>query len=136
MSTVQNHSISGPSGDIPSITTLHLPNISTGEALARFAGDEARYRHWLEEFIDHGPAAMIQIKEALSNGSAETAIKLVHAFKGRTGMLGMSELHSISRTLEMALHNNEPASLWLDELALSVNEMSKDLSAALEKSAQ
>jgi two-component system sensor histidine kinase/response regulator len=131
VSTVQDNSISGPSGDTPSIASLHLPNISTAEALARFAGDETRYRHWLVEFIDHGPAAMIQIREALANGSTETAIKLVHALKGRTGMLGMSELHAISRTLEMALHSNEPSSLWLDELALSVAQMSKDLSTAL-----
>ncbi|MEI7612433.1 MAG: Hpt domain-containing protein [Betaproteobacteria bacterium] len=136
MSTVQDNSFSDPSGDTPSITSLHLPNINTAEALARFAGDETRYRHWLAEFIDHGPAAMIQIKEALANGSSETATKLVHALKGRTGMLGMSELHVISRALEMALHNNEPANLWLDELALSVDEMSKHLSAALGKPPQ
>ena len=121
--------------DLPT-ELLNSAKISTNEALARFAGDQARYRHWLVEFIDHGPAATAQIKQSISNGSHEAALKLVHALKGRTGMLGMSELHSITQTLEMTLRNREPAALWLDELELSVNEMSQALSAALVKTSK
>lgn len=114
-------------------TTLVVRNIHTTEALARFAGDEARYRHWLIEFIAHGPGAAMQIREAIGSGAHETAIRLTHALKGRTGMLGMAELHSIAQTLEMALKNNEPSSFWLDELERTAEEMSKDISVALGK---
>ncbi len=110
-----------------------LRNISLAEALARFGGDQARYQHWLIEFIDHGPAATAQIRQAITSGSQSAAIALVHALKGRTGMLGMSELHSISQTLEKALHNGEPPTLWLEELELSVNEMCKAIAQTLGK---
>ena len=38
-----------------------IRGIRIQEALARFAGDQQRYRHWLTEFIDHGPAAASQL---------------------------------------------------------------------------
>lgn len=132
MSEDQGNTASGQSEGHPlSAAPLNIRNVNTAEALARFAGDEARYRHWLLEFIDHGPGAAAQIRQAITKGSHEAAIKLVHALKGRTGMLGMTELQIISRTLEMALRSNEPAALWLDELEISVNEMGKAITEAL-----
>ena len=117
-----------PNLSIPSFT---LRNVRINEALARFGGNEERYRHWLVEFISHGPAAASQIRQAITNGSHDTAIKLTHALKGRTGMLGMNELYSIARTLEMALNNGEPTNLWLDELENTVNEMSEEIASVL-----
>lgn len=108
-----------------------IRNVRTQEALARFAGDKERYRHWLNEFITHGPAATTQIRQAITNGTPDMAINLAHALKGRTGMLGMIELHSIAQSLEMALRNNEPADLWLEELELTTEEMSKEIASVL-----
>ena len=53
----------------------------------------------------------------------------------RTGMLGMAELFSISHVLEMALRNDEPSLLWLEELERTVAGMSRDIAEALGKSA-
>ena len=111
------------------LTALH--GVQTREALARFAGDEARYRHWLLEFVSHGPAAASQIREAILNGSLETATVLAHSFKGRAGMLGMMELHSIAQSLEMTLRNGEPTALWLEELERTVAEMSRQIADVL-----
>lgn len=108
-----------------------IPNVHVSEALARFGGDEERYCHWLGEFVTHGPAASAQIRQAITGGSHDAAVKLVHALKGRAGMLGMVEIHSICQTLEMALRNGEPASLWLEELEQSAAEMSQSITAAL-----
>ena len=108
-----------------------IRNLRREEGLARFAGDEARYKHWLCEFIGHGPAAIVQIRQAINNGSAETAIRLAHALKGRTGMLGMAELHSIALSLEMTLRNKEPTALWLQELESTTHEMCKEIADAL-----
>ena len=115
----------------PSACSFSIRGIHTREALARFAGDEERYRHWLIEFISHGPAAATQIREAINNGSTEAAVKLAHSLKGRTGMLGMLELHSISLSLETTLINNEPTAIWLEELDRTIEEMGKAISAAL-----
>jgi len=114
-----------------SACTFTLRNVHTDEALARFIGDEPRYRHWLLEFVESGPAATGQIRQAITSGSLETAAKLAHGLKGRTGMLGMAELHSIAQTLEMALRNNEPILMWLEELERTVGEMVGEISAIL-----
>ena len=127
VSTLDNQS-NRPNLSIPSFA---LRNVRINEALARFGGNEERYQHWLVEFISHGPAAASQIRQAITNGSHDTAIKLTHALKGRTGMLGMNELYSIARTLEMALNNGEPTNLWLDELENTVNEMSEEIASVL-----
>lgn len=109
-----------------------LKDVRTQEALARFGGDEARYRHWLMDFVSHGPDATTQIRQAIADGSMDAAIKLTHALKGRTGMLGMKELHTISETLELSLRHGEPPSLWLDELESAIDAMRRDIEKALE----
>ena len=121
----------GPVANMPASALPALHGVQTREALARFAGDEARYRHWLVEFISHGPAAASQIREAILNGSLETATVLAHSFKGRAGMLGMMELHSIAQSLEMTLRNGEPTALWLEELERTVAEMSRQIADVL-----
>ena len=110
---------------------LTLRGIRVGEALARFAGNEQRFRHWLLDFGDYGPATARQIRSAITDGASERAIKLTHAFKGHSGMLGMDELHSIALSLEMTLKNGEPTELWLDELERTVAEMTREIQARL-----
>ena len=110
---------------------LAMPGINTAQAIARFSGDEGRYRYWLAEFVSHGPAAATQIRLAIDNGTRDTAVKLAHALKGRTGMLGMNELHSIAQSLEQCLKNGEPSTLWLEELESTVQEMSTAIASVL-----
>ena len=117
--------------DTQTAAQLAIPGINATQAIARFSGDEGRYRYWLSEFVSHGPAAAIQIRHAIDNGTRDTATKLVHALKGRTGMLGMNELHSIAQSLEQCLKNGEPSTLWIEELESTVQEMSKAISSAL-----
>jgi HPt (histidine-containing phosphotransfer) domain-containing protein len=107
-----------------------LPGVQTREAIARFAGDEQRYRHWLIEFISYGTETASRIRAALANDLPEQAINLSHALKGRVGLLGMTELHSIVQSLEMTLRNKEPSTLWLEELEHATDEMSRQISAA------
>lgn len=118
--------------DMPAtLSALALRGIHLAEALARFAGNEQRLRHWLLDFGSYGPCTAQQIRSAIEAGAHEQAIRLAHAFKGRSGMLGMAELHSIARSLEMSLKNCEPSTLWLDELETSVLEMSEQIVSAL-----
>ena len=110
---------------------LTVRGIRTDEALARFAGNEQRFRHWLRDFGSYGPATARQIRSAIVGGAGEQAIKLTHAFKGRSGMLGMAELHSIALSLELTLKHREPTELWLEELERTVAEMSREILAVL-----
>ena len=115
----------------PSTCAFTIRGVNVQEGLARFAGDEGRYRHWLLDFTNHGPEAAVQIRETIMNGTQEAAIRLTHAFKGRAGMLSIPELHSIALSLEMTLRNNEPSSLWLEELELTIKEMTEAITAEL-----
>ncbi|SDI45243.1 Hpt domain-containing protein [Propionivibrio dicarboxylicus] len=108
-----------------------LRRIRIDEALARFGGDQERYIHWLIEFTEHGPNAAAQIRQAITNGTIDAATKLAHALKGRTGMLGMGELHAICQTLELALRSGDPPLMWLEELETAVDEMRAQITTAL-----
>lgn len=119
------------SGGRPTPESLAIPGVNTAQAIARFSGDVGRYRYWLAEFVGHGPAAADQIRQAIDNGSRDTALKLAHALKGRTGMLGMTELHSITQSLEQCLKNGEPTTLWLEELESTVLQMSEQIAVVL-----
>ena len=110
---------------------LNIRNVRTHDALARFSGDEARYRYWLGDFIAHGPRTVRKIRAAVDTGEQETATRLVHSFKGRTGMLGMIELHALALALETTLRNGEPSGYWLDDLERTVTATCQDLTVAL-----
>lgn len=126
----QNDEAANPDKDTPA---LAIRGIRVKEALARFAGDGKRYRHWLAEFISHGPAATAQVRAALNKGTQDAALGLVHTLKGRAGMLGMVGIHSIAVSLESSLKNHEPTAFWLEELERTVAEMSQDIAAALDR---
>lgn len=114
-------------------STLVIRGVRVKEAIARFAGDETRYRHWLADFIRHGPTATSQIREATANNATDRAINLVHALKGRTGILGIVELHSIALSLEMTLRNGEPTGFWFEELERTIEEICREIAAALDE---
>jgi HPt (histidine-containing phosphotransfer) domain-containing protein len=118
--------------DLPeSACSFQLHNIRTNEALARFGGDEARLKHWLLDFMTYGTQARANIETAIGGGSQETAVSTIHAFKGRAGMLGMVELHSIAQSLEQCLRNGEPGEIWLDELTRTLSETQAEIGAVL-----
>jgi PAS domain S-box-containing protein len=107
--------ISDPVG--ASLSFPSLKGVDTAAGLARLGGNQARYRHWLMGIAEEGPATVVQIRETLAASHDEAARQLIHAFKGRVGMLGMDDLHLIASGLEAALKNGEPVSGRLDRMA-------------------
>jgi HPt (histidine-containing phosphotransfer) domain-containing protein len=115
--------------------SFRLRNVRYGEAVARFGGDETRFRHWLLDFTGYGVALVGQIRAAIATASIDIAISRAHALKGRVGMLGMADLHALAQALEVALRNGEAVTPGLDELERAVMETSAEISAALGKNA-
>jgi len=76
--------------------------------LARFAGNEQRYRHWLGEFLGEAPDYAQRIRQTLEHEGREAARQAAHAIKGRVGMLGMTGLHAVAAALETALKEGQP----------------------------
>jgi PAS domain S-box-containing protein len=101
----------------PPIASLPVLNgIDVETAVGRFAGNTARYRHWLMVFAEEGNAAARQIRQALDAGQTDVACRAAHALKGRLGMLGMGLLHAMVTSLEAALRNGTPVSELLEDL--------------------
>jgi HPt (histidine-containing phosphotransfer) domain-containing protein len=86
-----------------------MRGIDTHGGLALFVGDEARYRHWLTNFVEEAPGYVTQIRAAVASGHPEQGSSSAHILKGRGGMLGMGELQSIASALEMAMDARTPA---------------------------
>jgi PAS domain S-box-containing protein len=109
----------------------YLSGIDTAGGLSRLAGNETRYRHWLNEFIEEGPANARQIRQSLAAGNTEAARQVAHAFKGRVGMLGMNELHNAASALEAALRQGSPVEGWLNKLEQIIEQTRHEIQRAL-----
>ena len=108
-----------------------LVNIDTATGIGRFGGKEERYLSWLNLFVEEGPATVAEIRQLLGSSTSEAASRVAHAFKGRVGMLGMSELHPVVSALETTLRAAEPADELLDKVEEIVKQTSVEIKAVL-----
>jgi len=107
------------------LSTLH--GVDVAVALARFGGNEDRYRHWLAEFVATSGEIPDQIRSEITAGQRDMAGETAHAFKGRVGMLGMTDLHGIVCALESVLHDGTPTDEPISRLEQSINQMRDEL---------
>ena len=109
------------------LVSLRGIGIDVAAGLARFGGKEDRYRHWLREFIASAAGVPVQIRNEVAIGQADAAAKTAHTFKGRTGMLGMTELHHTVSMLETVLRDGTAADGLLGELERAIDGMNARL---------
>lgn len=100
-------------------------------ALARFGGNEQRYRHWLGKFIEESPALAPKIRSALASGRRDEAVTIAHTFKGSTGTLGLEKLKSLAEELETAVRRGRPAVPELRQLERAIDEARFEIAQAL-----
>ena len=108
-----------------------LRSIDTRAGLARFVGNEKRYRHWLTEFLADAPGYAAKIRQALADGDHEAARQSAHAVKGRVGMLGMTGLHPIATALEAALMQGTPTDELLEQLQAMIGLLCAEIRVGL-----
>ncbi|MCL4757477.1 MAG: DUF3365 domain-containing protein [Rhodocyclaceae bacterium] len=109
-----------------------ITGLDTASGLTRFGGKAQRYAYWLNEFIEEGPATIAQLRRALAANQREAARQTLHAFKGRTGMLGMTEVHALASGLEARLKRNEPLQEGLlEHLERAVTALATRIAGAL-----
>jgi PAS domain S-box-containing protein len=119
---------------VPSAPTTGLPplrGIDVHAGLALLQGNEARYRQWLNVFVAEMPATMAHLRDAIANGKTEPASMAAHTLKGRTGLLGMNELHVVVAALEAAIEKAEPTSELLLNLEHGVAAMCSEIESKL-----
>ena len=108
-----------------------LRGVDVAAALARFSGNEDRYRHWLAEFVASAGAVPDQIRSEIATGQSDKAGQTAHAFKGRVGMLGMTDLYGIVLALESVLHDGPSTDEPISRLEQSISQMRKELGRVL-----
>ena len=118
--------------DCPAISKLcKIDGLSSATGIANFAGNEARFLHWLKDFVTAAPEMTLQIRRSLVEGSIEAARQTTHAFKGRVGMLGMKELYTLIVELENAIKCDEPPLPWLERAHHAVDDLCRQIRQAL-----
>ena len=99
---------SGPDEAVTAAAFLNDPKV-----LERFGNKRDRYLRWLREFRDTLSARVDEVRVALDAGDLPGASVLVHAIKGRAGMLGLDALHEAGAELEELLnYGGDRASAW------------------------
>ncbi|MBK8387732.1 MAG: Hpt domain-containing protein [Candidatus Accumulibacter sp.] len=116
-------------GDLPNIVGL-----DSRAAMQRFAGNQARYRHWLGEFVGESASFVATLEALLASGAHEAARQATHAFRGRVGVLGMRELHRQATALEQAIRTGRDCDALRQQLAQSIVDMCGQVQAALQPS--
>jgi signal transduction histidine kinase/HPt (histidine-containing phosphotransfer) domain-containing protein len=116
-------------GDLPNIVGL-----DSRAAMQRFAGNQARYRHWLGEFVGESASFVATLEALLASGAHEAARQATHAFRGRVGVLGMRELHRQATALEQAIRTGKDCDALRQQLARSIVDMCGQVQAALQPS--
>ena len=104
--------------------------IDSAAGLARFAGNAARYRHWLRDFADQGRSEVSRIEQAMASGQREQVRQLAHALVGRSGMLGITRAQAFARQVEAAASRDEAADAAIIGLAAAVDEASEQIRRA------
>jgi hemerythrin-like metal-binding protein len=110
-----------------------LEGLDVRGAIVRFNGKEDRYRHWLMDFVETVDQALSLIQEAIDVGDIDAATKVVHSFKGRVGMLGMTALQAEVSDLERLLRSGEDVEGMLGRVAQSAAGMRCRLQQALSR---
>ncbi len=91
---------------------LALPQIEgldTSLGLKRVLGKIPRYLGMLEKFVAGQGGAIREVREALSRGDRDTAVRVAHTLKGVAGNIGASAVQLSAEELEQALLNGATA---------------------------
>jgi len=84
-----------------------IGGINTADGLKRVAGKRRLYRDLLRQFAATESSAAAQISTALEGGDLKLAERIAHTVKGTAGNLGITEVESLARRLEIAIRDGE-----------------------------
>jgi CheY-like chemotaxis protein len=129
--TKQNRLFATVSNPEPDEGFPALAGIDTVSGLALLVGNEARYRHWLMDFVVEGPTALTNIRQALTAKDKKTAILAAHSLKGRAGLLGMKTLRLIAGDVENAIDEEKPTEELLVSLQQGIEGLCKEIQRVL-----
>lgn len=83
-----------------------LPKVHTSEGVRRVGGDPQVYLAMLKKFRVNQRQSMEEIRDFLSKGDKDSAIRSAHSLKGILGTLGAKELQEKTRIIEASMHHD------------------------------
>ena len=114
-------------------TCRSIPGVNMNQALARLNGDSRLYGWVLEMFVETYANAGTIMKSLIQQQDYATAERLAHSLKGDAGTVSSADLWDAAQTVELALHNREPAETiqgLLDELTRKLDQLLKNITTA------
>jgi len=84
-----------------------LPGIDIASGLERVGGNRDAYRKLLLKFAQNYATYGEDVREALTRGELELAIRLAHSLKGVAGNLGAMTLYFAARDVELTLKSED-----------------------------
>jgi PAS domain S-box-containing protein len=110
------------------LAALRTVDVETG--LSRFSGSEERYRYWLLKFLEEAASTVTALGSALSGSTPESAGELIHSFKGRAGMLALTDLHRIAIAVDAAIANGTANEELLQSMDDEIRRVSEEIATA------
>jgi len=93
-----------PESSLPAVD-----GIDTAAGLSRFAGNRDSYLRWLRRFDHEVDDHLAGLAGELAQGNTVAAARILHALKGRVGMLGLTALWERTAAFESALNDGRDA---------------------------
>ncbi|HLA35650.1 MAG TPA: PAS domain S-box protein [Rhodocyclaceae bacterium] len=112
-----------------------IEGVDIAAGLTLLLGDASRYRHWLLNFAREAPAQMETIRQAVATNRFEKGVFAAHILKGRSGMLGMKELHRVASELEAILERGVPDKILLERIDEEIKSLVVAVLGALKATA-
>ncbi len=82
-----------------------IAGINIADGLKRVAGNKQLYRDLLGQFAAKEGNSAAQISTALEGGDLKLAERIAHTVKGIAGNLGINEVESLARKLEIEIRD-------------------------------
>jgi CheY-like chemotaxis protein len=94
----------------------HLPGLDVQNALKHLGGDEGLYIKLLTRFVESYEYVPQQIRDALTVGDRQLAVRLAHTVRGLAASLGASSLTSVAGDLERILTAKKDHAVMLEQM--------------------
>jgi len=108
--------------EIPATELPELPGIDIASGLARLGGNLTLYRKLLGKFEGNQAQSAEEIRQAVSGGDMETALRGAHTIKGVAGNIGAMQLAELAKELES---NLKAGKAWKQKLSQVEKELSR-----------
>jgi two-component system sensor histidine kinase/response regulator len=103
------------SADAP-IDLDSIAGLDTKLGLKRVMGKMPLYLNMLKKYVETGPAALVDLKQAIAVNDQDTAERIAHTFKGINGNIGARDLQDMAGNIEKLIKKTTDADALLRDV--------------------